>query len=66
MLFEGSENIAAQVRDIVLKERALSVSDREWQHRLRGYGYALAETARGRVVTHLRNGRELCWLGDLA
>lgn len=56
-------SIVAQVRAIVMRERTMSVSDREWKHRLRGYGYALSDTDHGRVVTTLPHGVEVCTLG---
>ncbi|KPP89427.1 MAG: hypothetical protein HLUCCA08_18605 [Rhodobacteraceae bacterium HLUCCA08] len=43
----------------VLDERARCVSDREWKHRLRGYGYDIRETLKGSVLTTLPSGREL-------
>ena len=55
-----------KIRDLVMRERALAVSDREWQHRLRGYGYGIRDTAEGRVVTSLVQGSDLCALGAAA
>ncbi|MDM8167370.1 hypothetical protein [Roseovarius sp.] len=52
-----------KIRDLVMRERALAVSDREWQHRLRGYGYGIRDTDEGRVVTSLVQGSDLCALG---
>jgi hypothetical protein len=54
----------AQVLAIVMREKAMSLSPREWQHRLRGYGYALAETDHGTVITTLPHGVEVCALTD--
>lgn len=48
------------IRDVVMRERNLSVSEREWKHRLRGYGYAIAETERGQMVTSLLRGDAIC------
>lgn len=50
------------VRDFVLRERQMCVSDREWRHRLRGYGYAIRDTESGHVVTSLLSGSDLCTL----
>lgn len=50
------------IRDLVLRERHLAVSEREWKHRLRGYGYAIRDTAEGRFVTSLLKGAPLCRL----
>lgn len=53
--------------DLVARERRLAVSDREWQHRLRGYGYGIRETAEGRMITSLVRGSAICTLpGHLA
>jgi hypothetical protein len=37
-------------------ERARCLSDREWRHRLRGYGYDVRQTADGPVLTLLATG----------
>lgn len=52
-----------QIRRFAMNERARCVSDREWAHRLRGYGYDLRQTERGRVLASLPQGVELCTLG---
>ncbi|GAW34576.1 hypothetical protein RA2_01626 [Roseovarius sp. A-2] len=51
-----------EIHDLVLRERHLAVSEREWKHRLRGYGYAIRDTAEGRFVTSLLKGAPLCRL----
>jgi hypothetical protein len=61
-----SEN-ETEILNLVLRERSMAVSEREWRHRLRGYGYAIKETAEGRMVTSVRRGGTLCFLpGQLA
>ncbi|WP_298677763.1 hypothetical protein [uncultured Lentibacter sp.] len=50
------------IRDVVLRERRLAVSDREWKHRLRGYGYGIRESAQGAYVTSVLRGTDLCAL----
>ena len=57
----NSEN-PASIRDMVMRERHLAVSEREWKHRLRGYGYAIRDTAEGRFVTSLLRGAPICQL----
>lgn len=52
----------AKIRDLVLRERELAISEREWKHRLRGYGYAIMETEEGRFVTSILRGAPLCSL----
>ncbi|MEL7254089.1 MAG: hypothetical protein AAFZ04_00485 [Pseudomonadota bacterium] len=51
------------VRDLVMRERQMAVSDREWKHRVRGYGYGIKDTENGRVITSLLRDRELMTLG---
>jgi hypothetical protein len=55
-----------KIRELVMRERAMAVSEREWQHRLRGYGFGIRDTAEGRVVTSLVRGSDLCALGAAA
>ena len=55
-----------KIRDLVMRDRQLAVSEREWQHRLRGHGYGIRDTDEGRVVTSLVRGGDLCTLGDRA
>ena len=50
------------LRDMVLSERRKCVSEREWRHRLRGYGYAIRDTDEGRIVTSILRGGALCHL----
>ena len=39
-----------------LKERERCLSDREWRHRLHGYGYDVRQTPDGPVLTLLATG----------
>lgn len=57
-----SENPMAitEVRNFVMRERGQCVSDREWKHRLKGYGYDIRQTDRGRILTTLPHGVEIC------
>lgn len=50
------------IQEIILRERRLAVSEREWKHRLRGYGYAIRETVEGRIVTSILHDRKICTL----
>jgi len=52
-----------EIRDLVLRERHLAVSEREWKHRLRGYGYGICDTSEGRFVTSLLKDAPLCQIG---
>ncbi|MFD0860314.1 hypothetical protein [Roseovarius aquimarinus] len=62
--------MSKDISDILLiaaRERRMAVSDREWQHRLRGYGYGVRDTDEGRVLTSLVKNTPLCALpADLA
>lgn len=51
-----------EIMELVLRERRLAVSEREWRHRLRGYGYGIRDTDEGRVVTSLVRGSAICSL----
>ena len=50
------------ILSLVMRERRMAVSEREWQHRLRGYGYAIRDSEEGRVVTSLVQGTQICHL----
>ncbi len=52
----------AKIRNLVERERELAISEREWKHRLRGYGYAILDTDEGRFVTSILRGAPLCSL----
>lgn len=52
----------ARVRDLVMRERRLALSEREWKHRLVGYGYAITDTRDGRFVTSLVRNAAVCRL----
>ena len=52
----------SKVLDIVMRERGMAVSEREWKHRLKGYGYAIRDTEEGRFVTSLIKNRAICSL----
>ena len=54
-----------ELRNLAMRERAMAVSEREWKHRLRGYGFAIKETSEGRVLTSIRHNTELCPLPGL-
>ncbi|MDX1785046.1 hypothetical protein [Roseovarius sp. ZX-A-9] len=59
---EFMKNDSTDLLEMVVRERRLAVSDREWQHRLRGYGYAVRDTKEGRVLTSLLRGASICSL----
>ncbi|MFD1159900.1 hypothetical protein [Roseovarius aestuarii] len=57
-----NQETKAKIRDLVMREREMAISEREWKHRLRGYGYAIMDTEEGRIVTSLLRGARLCSL----
>lgn len=61
-MIETKSEGAREILELVMRERRMAVSDREWQHRLRGYGYGIRDTAEGRFVTSLVRDAELCTL----
>jgi hypothetical protein len=50
------------IRALVMSERKKAISDREWRHRVRGYGYAIRNDAEGLFVTSILRGGALCRL----
>ncbi len=54
------------IHDFVMRERQMCISDREWKHRLRGYGYAIRDTDEGWIVTSIMRGGKLCELNAAA
>jgi len=54
--------VAAQVLDIVSRERGKSLSRREWKHRLAGMGYGIRETEAGDILETLPHRVEICSL----
>jgi len=42
--------LADEAIQIAARERALALSDREWKHRLAGYGYSIRDTDDGKHV----------------
>jgi len=60
-MFIGKDQVAtAQVRDFVTVERRKSLSDREWKHRLAGYGYDLRKAGSCLKLVTLPHGVEVC------
>ncbi|MEL6957730.1 MAG: hypothetical protein AAGL89_02120 [Pseudomonadota bacterium] len=59
---QNSPTVVSEVRNFVMGERKLCVSDREWKFRLRGYGYDVNATERGTVISTLPHGQEVCVL----
>ena len=67
IMFNKDPFITAQVVDLVMRERQIALSPREWQHRLAGYGYAIKDTADGQVIETLPHHVEVAMLpADIA
>ncbi len=56
----NTQQARREIRDLVMRERRMAVSEREWMHRLRGHGFAIRDTEEGRVVTSLLRGAAIC------
>ncbi len=54
----------ASILEFVLKQRRRVLSYREWKHRLIGFGFGIAETDQGHVLTALPGGHRLCRLPE--
>lgn len=52
--------MTGQVRELVMRERALALSVRELRHRLAGYGYGIRDTKEGQIVEKLMSGVAIC------
>lgn len=62
VMFNSDPFITAKVIDLVLHERNLALSAREWKHRLAGYGYAIKDTDHGQIVETLPHHVEVAVL----
>lgn len=52
--------VQAQVIDLVTRERENSLSNREWRHRLAGYGYGIRSTETGQFIERLSTRAAIC------
>jgi hypothetical protein len=63
-MFNDDPFVTAKVIDLVLREREMALSSREWKHRLAGYGYAIKDTDHGQVVETLPHHVEVAVLPE--
>jgi hypothetical protein len=63
-MFNDDPLVTAKVIDLVLREREMALSAREWKHRLAGYGYAIKDTDHGQVVESLPKRIEIAVLPE--
>lgn len=52
----ANSNLEPYVLDLIREEREKALSPREWQFRLRGYGYAIKQIDGAKIVTRLPKG----------
>lgn len=52
--------VNSQIIDLVMRERKVALSNREWKHRLAGFGYGIKETTQGMIIETLPHGVEIC------
>ena len=52
----------ADILELARRERRMALSDREWSHRLMGYGYRVVKTEAGAMVCGFRSDEPLCTL----
>ena len=64
VMFNDDPLHTAKVIDLVLREREMALSAREWKHRLAGYGYAIKDTEHGQVVESLSKRIEIAVLPE--
>ena len=64
VMFNDDPFATAKIVDLVLREREMALSSREWKHRLAGYGYAIKDTDHGQVVESLSNRTEIAVLPE--
>ncbi|MEP4035029.1 hypothetical protein [Pseudophaeobacter sp.] len=55
----ANSNLEPYVLDLIREEREKALSPREWQFRLRGYGYAIKNVDGAQIVTSLPKGIEI-------
>lgn len=60
IMMDQDRFVAAQVLDMVTRERGKSLSRREWKHRLAGMGYGIRETEAGDILETLPHRVEIC------
>jgi len=56
---EAINQVEPSVLDLIRDEREKALSPREWQFRLRGYGYAIKRVAGDQILTRLPKGTEI-------
>lgn len=59
-MMHGNETAAQKALQVLRETRTKVLSTREWQHVLRGYGYALRKTDTGTTVLRLPHNHEIC------
>lgn len=65
VMFNDDPLATAKVVDLVLREREMALSAREWKHRLAGYGYGIKDTDHGQVVESLSKRVDIAVLPEV-
>lgn len=63
-LIETGNYAARAALAFAAQERRYCLSEREWRHRMRGYGYDIRQTENGAVLARLTTGAEIGALGQ--
>ena len=66
IIHESDPFATSNVIALVMKERTISLSNREWKHRLAGYGYGIRDTGHGQILETLPHHVEICLLPAFA
>ncbi|MGR3508482.1 MAG: hypothetical protein ACU0FF_04255 [Sulfitobacter sp.] len=66
IIHESDPFATSNVIALVMKERTISLSNREWKHRLAGYGYGIRDTDHGQILETLPHHVEICVLPTFA
>jgi hypothetical protein len=57
---DGADKV--DITKVVMKEKEQSLSQREWMHRIAGYGLTLKDTDDGQMIASLSTGEDICFL----
>jgi hypothetical protein len=66
IIHESDPFATSNVIALVMKERTISLSNREWKHRVAGYGYGIRDTDHGQILETLPHHVEICVLPAFA
>lgn len=58
-MIETTPSAARAALAFAASERRNCLSEREWRHRMRGYGYDVRQTDSGKVLARITSGAEI-------